>query len=60
MFDFQCLCCDENPSLVSLESESWGIYECWKEQLTDRYGGGTPAPSVPFSQRQYDGLDPDG
>lgn len=34
---------------------AWDIYSCWKEQLTGRFGGGTPAPSIPNSQRQYDG-----
>ena len=36
---------------------AWDIYNCWKEQLSDRFGGGTRAPSIPRSQRQYDGDD---
>ncbi|MEZ6081228.1 MAG: hypothetical protein R3C56_37835 [Pirellulaceae bacterium] len=35
--------------------ETWEIYRCWKEQQSDRYGAGTPAPSIPRSQRQFDG-----
>lgn len=34
---------------------AWDVYSCWKEQLSGRFGGGTPAPAVPRSQRQYDG-----
>ena len=32
----------------------WEIFHCWKEQQ-GRFGGGSPAPSIPRSQRQYDG-----
>lgn len=31
------------------------LYTCWKEQTAGRHGGGSPAPVVPRSQRQYDG-----
>lgn len=31
------------------------LYTCWKEQTAGRHGGGSPAPFVPHSQRQYDG-----
>lgn len=34
---------------------AWDAYSCWKEQLSDRFGGGNSAPPVPHSQRQYDG-----
>lgn len=31
------------------------LYTCWKEQSDNRFGCGSPAPSIPSSQRQYDG-----
>lgn len=31
------------------------LYTCWKKQTNGRYGGGSPAPLVPRSQRLYDG-----
>lgn len=40
----------ENPEWNELE-----LYTCWKEQTASRYGGGSPAPFVSRSQRQYDG-----
>lgn len=30
-------------------------YTNWKEQSGNRFGCGSPAPSIPRSQRQYDG-----
>ncbi|MCR9293290.1 MAG: hypothetical protein NXI32_11260 [bacterium] len=45
---------DAGP-LDRVARESWDIYSCWKEQLTDRFGAGTPSPSIPQSQRAYDG-----
>ena len=56
MHDQACLCCPNDPSVNALfDSPSWEVYDSWKEQTADRFGGGSPAPSVPFSQRQYDG-----
>ena len=52
---------DENVRLPSdssskdSELEELELYACWKEQTSSRYGGGSPAPFVPRSQRQYDG-----
>lgn len=37
------------------DRETWEIYRCWKEQQANRFGAGTPAPSTPPSQRQFDG-----
>ena len=34
---------------------AWDIYSCWKEQMFDRFGCGSRAPSIPRSQRQYEG-----
>ena len=34
---------------------SWEVYSCWKQQHANRFGAGTSAPSIPRSQRQYDG-----
>lgn len=31
------------------------LYTCWKEQSGNRFGCGSSAPSIPRSQRQYDG-----
>jgi hypothetical protein len=36
-------------------SDALELYRFWKEQTPRRHGAGTPAPSVPRSQRQYDG-----
>ena len=37
------------------DRETLEIFGCWKQQLADRYGAGSHAPSVPESQRAYDG-----
>ena len=39
----------------TFDFESWDLFSCWKQQQADRFGGGTPAPTIPRSQRQYDG-----
>ena len=39
----------------TFDFESWDLLSCWKQQQADRFGGGTPAPTIPRSQRQYDG-----
>lgn len=41
-----------------VDCASWEIFSCWKEQLNDQFGGGTPTPLIPTSQRQYDGENP--
>ena len=40
---------------TSVDFDSWDLLSCWKQQQADRFGGGTPAPGIPRSQRQYDG-----
>jgi hypothetical protein len=37
------------------DGEELDDYKCWKEQSKNCVGAGTPAPSIPRSQRQYDG-----
>ena len=39
----------------TFDFESWDLLSCWKEQQSDRFGGGNAAPTIPHSQRQYDG-----
>ena len=46
-------------SVVEVDADfdfvSWKIFSCWKQQPAHRFGAGTSAPSIPRSQRQYDG-----
>ena len=39
----------------AFDFESWELLSCWKEQQSDRFGGGNATPTIPHSQRQYDG-----
>ena len=39
----------------TFDFDSWDLLSCWKEQQSDRFGGGNAAPAIPHSQRQYDG-----
>ena len=45
----------EQPIDPTFDFESWDLLSCWKEQQSDRFGGGNAAPTIPHSQRQYDG-----
>jgi len=40
---------------VRIDLESWELFRPWNEHEKARYGGGTPAPAIPRSQRRYDG-----
>ena len=42
-------------NLSDLERDSWELFRPWNEHEKARFGGGTPAPAIPRSQRQYDG-----
>ncbi|MDB4650136.1 hypothetical protein OAE37_00050 [Pirellulaceae bacterium] len=45
----------EDPTFKPFDDTSLDVLEGWKFQLHDRFGGGTPTPSTPRSQRAYDG-----
>lgn len=46
---------DLDQAYSERDFETLEIYRCWKEQSFVRHGAGSPAPSIPRSQRQYDG-----
>ncbi len=50
-----CELASDRRSEDRFDEESWEVLRCWKAQGSHRHGGGSPAPGIPFSQRQYDG-----
>ena len=48
---------NDNAS-IPRDHVAWDIYGNWKEMPSACDGCGTPAPSIPRSQRQYDGDNP--
>jgi len=55
IFSEEIVLIPNKPTSKSSEWDELELYTCWKEQTASRYGGGSPAPFVPRSQRQYDG-----
>lgn len=52
---------DRTPAVEQVLSDpnfdftSWDIFGNWKERTGNHFGAGSPSPSIPRSERQYDG-----
>ena len=46
---------DQVLSDPNFDFVSWDIFGNWKERNGNQFGAGSPSPSIPRSERQYDG-----